>query len=54
MKGKLTKKRFKAKKRSSCPLCKPYKTGGEDKKTFNDIRLAEKHEDELKQYEKEN
>lgn len=48
MKGKLTKARFKAKKRSSCPMCKPYKTGGEDKKRFNDLRQAVKHDQELK------
>jgi hypothetical protein len=50
MKGKLTKKRYKAKKKSSCSLCKPYKTGSEDKKSFNDLRQAEKHEEELKSF----
>jgi len=48
MKDKLTKARFKAKKRSSCKLCKPNKTKGADKKTFNDLRQAVKHDEELK------
>lgn len=49
MKGKLRKARFKANKGSGCALCKPYKHGWEDKKTARDLRIAIKHEDELKQ-----
>jgi len=47
MKGKLTKRRFKARKGSSCALCKPYKHKGEDKKNIRDLRQAVKHEEEM-------
>lgn len=49
MKSKLTKRRFKAQKGSSCAMCKPYKHGWKDKKTIRDIRIAIAHEDQLKQ-----
>ncbi len=47
MKGQLTKRRFKARKGSSCALCKPYKHKAEDKKSIQDLRQAVKHEQEL-------
>ena len=47
MKGNLTKRRYKAQKRSACPMCKASKRGGEDKKTPRDIRFAVKHEQEI-------
>jgi len=31
-------------------MCKPYKRGWEDKKTARDLRIALKHEQELKEY----
>jgi hypothetical protein len=48
MKPKLVQKRIKAKKNSSCAMCKPWKQGWEDKKNFNDLRTAIKHDSELK------
>ena len=47
MKTNLTKRRYKAQKRSACPMCKPHKRGWEDKKTAGDLRTAVKHEQEL-------
>lgn len=44
----LTRRRFKAPKRSSCALCKPHKRGWEDKKTSGEMRIAIKHAQELK------
>jgi hypothetical protein len=49
MKTNLTKRRYKAPKRSACPLCKPYKRGREDKKTAGDMRTAVKHEEEIRE-----
>jgi hypothetical protein len=48
MKTNLTKRRYKAQKKSACGLCKPYKRGWEDKKTTRDLRLALKHEQEIR------
>ncbi len=48
MKTNLRKARFKAPKNSSCAMCKPNKRGWEDKKTAQDVRLAVKHEFELR------
>jgi hypothetical protein len=48
MKTNLTKRRYKAPKRSACGLCKPHKKGWEDKKTMPDLRAAVKHDQELK------
>jgi hypothetical protein len=50
MRGKLSKRRYKAQKRSACAMCKPYKRGWEDKKNMRDLRLAIRHEQELKEY----
>jgi hypothetical protein len=47
MKTNLTKRRYKAPKRSACPLCKPNKRGRDDKKTVGDMRIAVKHEQEI-------
>jgi hypothetical protein len=47
MKSNLTKRRFKAHKRSACGMCKPYKRGWEDKKTVQDMRVAFRHEQEI-------
>jgi hypothetical protein len=47
MKTNLTKRRFKAQKKSACGLCKPNKRGGADKKTVRDLRLALKHQGEI-------
>ena len=49
MKTNLTQRRFKARKGSSCAMCKPNKHGWEDKRTFRDLRNATKHADELKE-----
>jgi hypothetical protein len=50
MKSSLTKRRYKAQKRSACAMCKPHKRGWEDKKTVRDLRAAIEHEQELKEY----
>jgi hypothetical protein len=50
MKGNVTKRRYKAQKRSACAMCKPYKRGWEDKKTARDLRAAIQHEQQLKEY----
>ncbi len=42
MKTNLTKRRYKAEKRSACAMCKPYNRGWEDKKTVRDLRSATK------------
>jgi hypothetical protein len=47
MKTNLTKRRYKAEKRSACGLCKPNKRGGADKKTVRDLRAALKHQSEI-------
>lgn len=49
MKTNLTKRRFRAQKRSACAMCKPHKRGWEDKKTFADLRSAEAHSAELRE-----
>jgi len=49
MKTKLTQRRFKAQKRSACGLCKPWKKGGEDKKTVGQLRKAQDAEQQLKE-----
>ncbi len=49
MKSNQTKRRFKAQKRSSCAMCKPYKRGWEDKKDINRLRAAQDHEQQLKE-----
>ena len=49
MKGDLTKRRFKAQKSSACGLCKPWKRGGDDKKTVRDLRVAAKHQLEIEE-----
>jgi hypothetical protein len=48
-KSKLTQRRFKAPKKSSCPMCKPYKTNGEGKRTPSEIRDAIGHDQQLKE-----
>ena len=47
MKTDLTKRRYKAPKRSACAMCKPHKRGWEDKKTARDMRHAVQHTDEI-------
>jgi len=49
LKTKLTKRRYKAPKGSSCPLCKPNKHGGDDKKTFRDVKKAVTHSQEMRE-----
>lgn len=49
MKTKLTQARYKARKRSSCPMCKPYKNKWEDKKDINRLRAAQGHEQQLQE-----
>jgi len=49
MKGSLVKRRYKAQKRSACGLCKPWKQGGDDKKTIRDLRMATKHQQEIEE-----
>jgi hypothetical protein len=49
MKGKYTKKRFKADKGSSCAMCKPWKHGWEDKKVIGEIRKGIDAEQQLKE-----
>lgn len=49
MKSKLTQARYKARKRSSCAMCKPYKNKWEDKKDTNRLRAAQDHEQQLKE-----
>jgi hypothetical protein len=48
MKSNLTKRRYKAQKRSSCAMCKPYNRGWEHKKTTGELRIAVKHEQEIR------
>jgi hypothetical protein len=47
MKTNLTKRRYKAQKKSACGLCKPHQRGWEDKKTVRDVRIALKHVGEI-------
>jgi len=49
MKTNLTKRRYKAPKGSSCPLCKPNKNGRDDKKTFRDVKIAVAHSQEIRE-----
>jgi hypothetical protein len=49
LKSNLTKRRFKAPKRSSCALCKPHKRGWDYKKTPGEMRRAMKHAQELRE-----
>lgn len=49
MKGKYTKKRYKAQKGSSCAMCKPWKHGWEDKKTVREIKKAIEAEEQIKE-----
>ena len=48
MKTNLTQRRFKAQKLRACQMCKPYKRHREDKKTVGDLRIVQKHEQEIK------
>ena len=50
MKNNITKRRYKAQKRSACAMCKPVQRGWEDKKTVRDVRVAIQHEQELKEH----
>jgi hypothetical protein len=49
VKSKLTQRRFKAHKASSCPMCKPWKQGWEGKRTISDYRKSLGHDQELKE-----
>jgi hypothetical protein len=49
MKTKLTQRRFKAQKSSAWGLCKPWKKGGEDKKTVGQLRKAQDADQQLKE-----
>jgi hypothetical protein len=49
MKTKLTQRRIKARKSSSCAMCKPWKQGWADKKTVGDIRHAQRAEQQLRE-----
>ena len=48
MKSDLTKRRYRAQNRSACAMCKPHQRGWEDKKTTGDMRVAVKHEQEIR------
>ena len=48
MKSNLQKARFKANKKSSCTMCKPYKRGWEDKKDMQQLRQAIAHDFQIK------
>ena len=48
MKSKLTQRRFKAPKRRSCGLCKPWKKGWEGKRTVGGTRQAQAADQQLK------
>jgi len=50
MKTNLTKRRFKAQKKSLCALCKPHKRGWDDRKTAGELRIAVKHAHELREH----
>ena len=47
MKTKLTQKRYKAKYACSCRMCKPWKSNGENKRSFSDLKGAVKHQYEI-------
>jgi hypothetical protein len=49
MKTNLTQRRIKARKRSACGMCKPWKQGWADKKTVRDVRQAQGAEQQLKE-----
>ena len=49
MKSKTTQRRFKAQKRSSCPMCKPYKRGWEGKRTIGEVRRAVDADQQLRE-----
>jgi hypothetical protein len=42
-------RRVKAQKSSACGLCKPWKKGGEDKKTVDQLRKAQDADQQLKE-----
>ena len=42
-------RRVKAQKSSACGLCKPWKKGGEDKKTVGQVRKAQDAQQQLKE-----
>ena len=49
MKSKHTQKRYKAQKKSSCPMCKPWKKGWEDKKVIREIKKGISMDEQLKE-----
>lgn len=48
MKSNFMKRRYRAQKSSACAMCKPHKRGWEDKKTMGDLRVAVRHEQEIR------
>jgi len=52
LKSKFTQRRYRARKRSACGLCKPQKRGWDDKKTFNDLRRAVAQEQQIRELER--
>lgn len=49
MKCTLRQARIRVPKASACALCKPQKRGWLDKKTFRDVRLAVRDEQQLRE-----
>jgi hypothetical protein len=51
LKSKFTQRRYRARKRSACALCKPHQQGWADKKIFGDVRRAVAHEQQFRDWE---
>jgi len=51
LKSKFTQRHYRARKRSACALCKPHQQGWADKKTFGDVRRADAHEQQVRDWE---
>jgi hypothetical protein len=52
MKSKVTQRRYRAPKRSSCAMCKPQQRGWADKKTPADLRHAIGQEQQIREWER--
>jgi len=52
MKSKITQRRYRAPKRSSCAMCKPQQRGWADKKTPGDLRRAIAQEQQIREWER--
>jgi hypothetical protein len=53
LKSKFTQRRYRARKRSACALCKPHQQGRADKKTFADVRRALADEHQIRDWEQQ-